>query len=374
MRTLILFSLKTAFTLAPDLIYLESCTSSAGFLGIGSSTECHEVPQLIPHTLDQPSLNLLDLYLTAVGLKMLAPKIAPPSTSLQLWQDTMNSDVPAAFEPVVAVLRGRAAKDAAAVQRASSTTVKELTSGGYSHWESSMDVQSYQAVTAEGAPQLLNMVARASGVTDPRFTTTIASVLKSAKPLVYSALSCDEHGTCSYFFLIGRTVAAGTDLVAVSESAKFEFAPRLLVVRETNSTVFGTNVTDKVREVPRNVTTADVDAVLAFFEISVSQRLSRPSARLVLAAAAATPAPTPAPTTPSPSMPGGTATPVPEWQKLVNTIATDADLAKKWPGTSPARSKRSAGKVRPRRPASPRRPGTPPGPPARPCWGTWVAC
>ena len=85
-RTLYLFHLKSAFILAPDLIYLRSCSSSAGFLGIGSSHGCHDVPTLIPRTLDLASLGVRSSYLTEVGLSMgrscLTPTWIACSTSI----------------------------------------------------------------------------------------------------------------------------------------------------------------------------------------------------------------------------------------------------------------------------------------------------
>lgn len=324
-RTLFLFTLKSSFVLAPGLVYLRSCSASAGFLGIGSHHECHDVPTLIPHTLDLASLNLLDSYLTAVGLGLIAGKL-PDSIVMRLFErhpHLLDREVPAEFEGVLAVLRGRLAQDRAAMLCAPgcSETVRQLTNGGLSKWSSSLEVQSMQGLTPVGAPQFIRYLASSIHVADPQFTKALGGVLTATKPVVYSTLSCDKSGSCDYLLLVGNsTVGVLTDLLIVRESAAFQLAPELLVVRETNCTLSGNSTVDKIHEVPRSITKTDIDAVLAFFEVAVIDRLSMPSARL------AAPGPTPAPTPPSPNMPGKTPVPVPEWGQMLESVAKDSKL------------------------------------------------
>merc|ERR1712013_445936 len=94
------------------------------------------------------------------------------------------------------------------------------------------------------------------------------------------------------------TVGEKTDLLIVRESATFELAPKLVVVRETNCTDSGNSSVDKIHKVPRTVSKADIEAILAFFEVAVVEHLSGPTMPL------ASQAPAPPPTPPSPHMPG----------------------------------------------------------------------
>jgi hypothetical protein len=89
-RELFLFHQKTTFRLAPDVIFMRKCTTSAGFLGIGRHTSCVNVPKNIPRSLDEDSLATLQDYLTAVAVLSIAPNIPAPakSAAVSLHPDT----------------------------------------------------------------------------------------------------------------------------------------------------------------------------------------------------------------------------------------------------------------------------------------------
>jgi hypothetical protein len=83
----------------------------------------------------------------------------------------------------------------------------------------------------------------------------------------------------------------------------------------------GTSSVDKIQKVPRNITKADINAVLAFFELAVVERLS---SSLPMRAAALSAGPTPTP--PSPHMKGGTPPPDPEWEKMLTSVAANSSM------------------------------------------------
>lgn len=145
---------------------------------------------------------------------------------------------------------------------------------GFSKLDSALGVTSFNGLPPDGAKANVQYIASScSKITDPRLVEMLEGVLMSPRPLIYLSFLCGTGGECSYFFLVGQTNQGGdvpkTDLLVIKATASFEMAPRILVVRETNSSVYGTNVTDKIHEVPRDITKADVNVVFAFFEVEV---------------------------------------------------------------------------------------------------------
>jgi hypothetical protein len=295
------------------------------------------VPTLIPHNLDLKSLDVLDSYLTAVGLSMVGEKL-PDANVLRLFEKyphLRDTDVPGEFEPVLALLRGRLVKDKQAMKCESgcSETVKKLTSGGLSKWTSSLSVQSMQKLNSIGAPKFIEYIAKSVHIQDPQFAKSLDGILTSPDPVVYSTLYCDKKGSCNYLFLVGNsTVGVATDLLVVKESAQFQLAPDLVIVRETNTSIIHqTNSTvDKIHKIPRSITKEDIKAVLAYFEVAVLDRLSAPISRSTRVSAPA-PAPAhalaPAPTPDSPDMDGKKPVPVPEWQDMLKDAAGNSASA-----------------------------------------------
>jgi hypothetical protein len=259
------------------------------------------------------------------------------------------ADLPGEFEVTLAALRARVWQDIHKVRDSKSSTrsevVKELLNNGFDKWESEMTMQSYQHVASAGAPSVLKMLTKSSVAGQPpkiqeEIEQAFNGILTAREPLVYSSLGCSGNNTCHYLFIMGRTdnTTNATDLVVIRESAPFRLAPKLIVVRETKHSIFNsTTVTDKVKEVPRNVTQKDLDGILAFFEVSVVQKLSQDSGRLsdcdlkqgspcksnnhLLSAASKAPKP-------PPTMPGGMNVGVDDWQKLIDSLASDPKAAK----------------------------------------------
>jgi hypothetical protein len=290
-RQLFLFYQKTTFSLAPDVIFLRQCTTSAGFLGIGKHTHCKNVPKNIPHSLDEASLSVLQDYLTSVALLSLSSSIPAPdnAVALPLLNGPRVESLPPAFEATLKALEERVKEDIKkvdGVNKSSSTSkvVKEIMSGGFDKFSSDETKQEFNSITPQGAPYVVKMLASTASAGQPpevaaEIQATFRGILNASKPLVFSSLGCDKSDTCNYFFVMGLTHndTSYTDLVTIKLSVPFHFAPDLVVVRQTNTTHsrFGnsTSITDKIKKVPHNVTQQDIDGILAYFEVTVVNKL-----------------------------------------------------------------------------------------------------
>jgi hypothetical protein len=167
----------------------------------------------------------------------------------------------------------------------SSEVVRELLSNGFTKWQSDLTMQTLTHINSIGAPKVLNMLTQSSIAGQPpkiqkEIEEAFAGILNASEPLIYSTLGCSGDNKCTYLFIMGRTDNAtnATDLVEVRQSAPFKLAPKLIVVRETTTkhSRFGnsTSVTDKIKKVPQKVTEKDLEAILAFFQITVVNKLS----------------------------------------------------------------------------------------------------